>query len=380
MGRRWGKTTFAVHEIAERALDKPGVYWWVGPDYEAVEKGWWILMSALPEELIVSQRRSLPKFIEFENGSRIYFRTASKPDRLRGEGLSGLVIDEAAQIDRRAWEYVLEPALTDHKGWALFIGTPMGKKSWFNEFYLHGQSPDKEWSDWESFLAPTYENPFIDKNEIERMKKQMPEEIFRQEFLADFMDDNSSVFRMIEECVKGDYEEPEFGKQYVMGVDLAKHEDYSVITVLNHAGHLVYFDRFNKLDYNFQKERIVSAARTYSAQVLMDVTGVGDPVYDDLKHKIRVVPYRFTNKSKQELIMNLSIGIDKRSISFPQNAELLTELEKFGYQISPFGNIVYGAPPGFHDDCVISLALAYWQLSHRWSIKHRGSEAARVIY
>ena len=52
MGRRWGKTTFAVHELAEAALEKEGVYWWVGPDYEAVDKGWWILMGALPEELI----------------------------------------------------------------------------------------------------------------------------------------------------------------------------------------------------------------------------------------------------------------------------------------------------------------------------------------
>ena len=85
MWRRWGTTTLAVHELAEAALEKEGVYWWVGPDYEAVDKGWWILMGALPEELIHKQRRGVPKIIEFENGSRIYFRTASNPNSLRGE-------------------------------------------------------------------------------------------------------------------------------------------------------------------------------------------------------------------------------------------------------------------------------------------------------
>ena len=380
MGRRWGKTTFAVHELAEAALEKTGVYWWVGPDYEAVDKGWWILMGALPEELISKQRAGKPKTIEFENGSRIYFRTASNPNSLRGEGLSGLVMDEAAQIDSKTWDYVLKPSLVDNKGWALFIGTPHGKQSWFNELYLHGLSGDEEWTDWESFHSPSSENPYLDTDEINRMKKQMPDDVFRQEIEAQFLEDASGVFRKISECVMGDYAEPEFGKKYVMGVDLAKHEDYTVISVLNHAGHLVYFDRFNKLDYTFQKKRIVNTARRYDAQVLIDATGVGDPIFDDLRHKIRVLPYRFTNQSKQELIMNLSLGIDKRVITFPHEVQLITELEKFGYQISQQGNIIYAGTAGFHDDCVISLALAFWQLQHRWSIRHRGSEVAGVIY
>ena len=358
MGRRWGKTTFAVHELAEAALEKEGVYWWVGPDYEAVDKGWWILMGALPEELISKQRAGKPKIIEFENGSRIYFRTASNPNSLRGEGLSGLVMDEAAQIDSKAWDYVLKPSLVDHKGWALFIGTPMGRQSWFNELYLHGMSEDTEWSDWESFNSPSSENPYLDKNELERTKKQMPDDVFRQEFMAEFLEDAGRVFRNLKESVKGDYEKYEFGKKYVMGVDLAKHEDYTVISVLNYSGHLVYFDRFNKLDYTFQKRRIISTARDYNAQVLIDATGVGDPIFDDLRQEIRVLPYRFTNKSKRELIMNLSLGFDKRVITFPENIELITELEKFGYQISPNGNVIYAATAGFHEDCVISLGLS----------------------
>ena len=229
MGRRWGKTTFAVHELFEAAQRVPGVYWWVGPDYEAVEKGWWILTSSVPEELIFKQRLTTPKFLTLENGSRIYFRTGSNPNSLRGEGLTGLVMDEAALIDKNAWDYVLRPSLADHEGWALFIGTPLGNQSWFNDLYLHGKSEDEEWSDWESFNAPTSENPYVKKEELERIKKQMSEETFRQEFLAEFLDDSGSVFRSIRECVMGDFEPPEFGKKYVMGVDLAKHEDYTVI-------------------------------------------------------------------------------------------------------------------------------------------------------
>ena len=105
----------------------------------------------------------------------------------------------------------------------------------------------------------------------------MPSDTFRQEFLAEFLDDSGAVFRRIRDAVKGDFEEPDHeNKRYTMGVDLAKHVDYTVLTVVDQFGHLCYLDRFNQIDYKFQKERIIATAKRWNAQVLLDSAGPGD--------------------------------------------------------------------------------------------------------
>jgi hypothetical protein len=190
----------------------------------------------------------------------------------------------------------------------------------------------------------------------------MPELAYRQEILAEFLDDVGSVFRNIKGCVNGSLEEPIAGKRYVAGCDLAKHEDFTVICVLDDHGHLVYFDRFSQLDWVFQSKRIVDICRRYNnARLLLDSTGVGDPIYDNLRRSgLSVEGYKFTNASKKDLIENLSIAIENKAITYPDIPVLLSELGLFGYKISPAGVTTYNAPDGYHDDCVIALALASW--------------------
>ncbi len=113
---------------------------------------------------------------------------------------------------------------------------------------------------------------------------------------------------------------------------------------------------------------------------MLDATGIGDPIFDDLVNHIRVTPYKFNNKSKQELIINLALAIEQQKISFPPHTELISELEVFGYDITPNGNVRYNAPEGFHDDIVIALALATWMLKHQIVLTQRGSEAGNLIY
>jgi len=77
---------------------------------------------------------------------------------------------------------------------------------------------------------------------------------------------------------------------------------------------------------------------------------------------LAVDDYKYTNKSKTQLIEKLSIFIEQKRIFYPPIPELLDELESFGYHLTPSGNYKYGAPEGMHDDCVNSLALAVWPL------------------
>jgi len=147
----------------------------------------------------------------------------------------------------------------------------------------------------------------------------------------------------------------------VIGCDLAKHTDFTVLVAMNAAtGECLAWERFNQLDWPIQKERIRAFANQWRGRVLLDATGVGDPIYDDLILGYSdIEPVKFTSQTKCSLIQRLIVSIEQRTIRWPSAWEILTaELKRYEYDIGPTGNLTYNAPAGYHDDCVIALALA----------------------
>ena len=126
------------------------------------------------------------------------------------------------------------------------------------------------------------------------------------------------------------------------------------------TGQCVDMERFQRLDWPIQKERILAFCKKWSGLLVMDATGAGDPIYDDLARVWpRIEPVKFTNQKKVELIQRLIVAVEQRTLSWPTAWEVLTnELKRYEYAISPNGTITYSAPSGYHDDCVIALALA----------------------
>lgn len=332
----------------------------VAPTFWHTQKQWKEFLRYCPREIIVDINRSEHK-ITLLGKREVWFRSADNPDSLRSEGIDVLWMDEGGQIKEDAWTMALRPALMDKKGIAFFTGTPKGK-NWYFQLWTRGQ--DREQTDYESWAFPSINNPYIDPKEVDSFARDMPEMAYKQEIMAEFVDDVGSVFRKVDGCIAGQLEEPVWSKAYYMGVDLAKHMDFTVLSVLDNEGHLCAFDRFNQIDWVFQRKRIVNLAERYKAEVLIDSTGVGDPIYDELRRmNLHVMGYKFTNASKKDLIENLSIRIENQEVSYPEIPILINELKLFGYTVSPSGIISYGAPEGYHDDCVISLALAAWQVS-----------------
>ena len=363
-GRRFGKTTLAAYDALYKVLNKE-IYdydlnvWIVAPTYNHSMIVWRKLLELAPFETIIKVNRS-DRYIEFFDGSIVWCKSADNPDSLRGEGLDFLIVDEAAMVKKEAWEHALRPALADKQGSAIFISTPKGK-NWFYELFLRGLDPNQP--EYKSWQYPSWENPFLPKQEIEEMRKNLPELVFRQEVMAEFIEGGGVVFRNIHDCISGSIEEPQPNKSYVMGVDLAKYEDYTVIVVMDVSRmQVVYFDRFNQIDWSYQKSKIIEIAKKYNnAMVIIDSTGVGDPIYEDLQRAgLRIEGFKFTNQTKTQLIQNLALKIEQKQITFPQIEDLILELQAFGYEVTSTGNIRYGAPAGFHDDCVIALALAVW--------------------
>lgn len=358
-GRRFGKTMACANELIEFALNvAKSVNWWVSPTYQQSMIAYRLIENALANTGLVTQELKSERRIMLINGSSISFKSADNFNALRGEGVNFLVIDEAASIQREAWEQALRPTLSDKNGRALIVGTPKGR-NWFFELFARGNDPEQP--EYKSYSFPTWTNPLIPQEEIAEVQRSLPSDVFRQEYEAQFLEDSAGVFRNIKECISGDFEEPSY-KSYVIGWDIAKHTDFSVLVCMDNNHHVVAFDRFNQIDYTLQLSRVEAMSRKYNASVLMDSTGAGDPVLEQLRARgISAEGYNLSSQSKQQLIENLAVGIEQRLLTFPQIYPLIHELQIYEYEITRAGNVRYNAPSGFHDDCVIALGLAYWK-------------------
>jgi hypothetical protein len=358
-GRRWGKTLAATAEMIRHAWESPGsLAFWVAPVLRQSMIAFDLVKRGMPPGAL-AEIHKVDRRITLVNGSSVEFKSAEIPENLRGFGIDFLVVDEAAFLPRGLWEEVLRPALSDREGRALFIGTPKGK-NWFFRLFARGR--DSRQGNWESFTFPTSSNPFIKADEIDDARRSLPEAVFAQEYLARFVDEGAGVFSGINDITTGRLADPVPGAHYTAGLDIGRHRDYTVLTILDAEGSLVYFDRFSRTTWGVMKRRTASALRRYNrAAAWVDSTGVGDPVLEDLiRMGAACRGYRFTNESKSALIENLIMMIDERRIAIPPVQELVDELTLFEARNLPGGGISYSAPLGYHDDCVISLALAAW--------------------
>jgi hypothetical protein len=206
--------------------------------------------------------------------------------------------------------------------------------------------------DWESFKFSTYDNPTIPATEIDAARFQLPHSVFEQEYMANPAENSANPFgsEFIKKCIS-----PMSGRIPVcFGIDIAKSVDWTVIIGLDDLGYVCYFDRY-QMDWHNTKENI---KRLPKAHTLIDSSGVGDPVLEDLQRSgMQIEGLKFTSSSKQQLMEGLSSAIQQRLIRYPEGV-IVNELNIFEYIFTNTG-VRYSAPSGFHDDCVMALALAW---------------------
>ena len=359
-GRRWGKTRLGVNECLDAAARGKRA-WWVAPTYKMSEVGW------RPIRRIAAKAgatiRKADRTIDFANGGEIVVRSADNPDSLRGEGLDLVVIDECAYIPEAAWSEVLRPALADREGKAYFISTPKGR-NWFWRLWQRGLNPDVEWESWQ---LPTSDNPHIKPTEIEAARQMLPELTFEQEFLAEFLEHEGAVFRNILACMNAPETTPEQhdGHGIYFGVDWGKQSDYTAISVGCATCHCeVARDRFNQIDYTFQRARLTALAQAWKpAKILAESNSMGDPIIEVLQREgLPVEGFQTTGSSKPPLIENLALSLEKSEWQFQPDPVWSGELEAYERTVSPnTGRSQYSAPVGMHDDTVMARALMLWQ-------------------
>lgn len=376
-GTKFGKTYGTTAAMVQRAWDnKDSLNWWVSPTFDQSKMAYAHIKRLLPPNLYNDYKAELKLVLIHPDGSErsiIDFKSGDNPDSLRGYGVNFFVMDEAARCKYESFVSLMT-TVTQTMGKGYIISTPKGR-NWFYDVYQWGEKNDVEgnalfaagedpYPDWLSIRMPTWTNPHVPLEAIQAMKRTFPEDVYRQEVGAQFLLDSAGVFRGIKECIRGMLQPPVAGARYVMGVDLARLKDYSVLTVMDTATrHVVYFERFNQISWEIQYHRIIAAAKRYNnATVVMDSTGIGDPIVETITGSgVRVVPYKISGTAaKQQLIDKLRVNIEKQRISFPHIPVMVRELQNYEYVVTPSSVVKFSAPPGQNDDCVISLALGNW--------------------
>jgi hypothetical protein len=350
-----GKTSGSIVWLIEQALagQEGQNFWWVAPVGVQAEIAFRRMRMSLPRDSFMAhiQLKTLTLF----NGAVVWFKSGDHPDGLYGEDVYAAVIDEASRFKEEAW-HAVRSTLTATRGPIRIIGNVKGRRGWFYQLARKAEHSNLDDMGYHKIIADdAVQAGVLDAEEIESAKRDLPEMVFRELYLAEAADDGGNPFGLqhIAGCVVSALSA---GVPAVWGWDLAKRQDYTVGIALDRAGYVCRFERFQHLPWDVILDNIVRC--TGSTPALVDSTGVGDPIVDFLQKRpgTRFEGYHFTPASKQKLMEGLAVAIQGRHVTYPAGV-IVQELEQFEYEYSRNG-VKYSAPEGYHDDCVCALALA----------------------
>jgi phage terminase large subunit-like protein len=226
-GRRTGKSVYAAWTMILEALGTTeGSVLYVAPTQGQAREIMWDLLKELGSPVIKSIHINNLQ-ITLINGNKISLKGADRPETMRGLKLKYLVMDEIADMKPEVFEQILRPTLTDLKGAALFIGTPLGRNHFYEMYQYAALGDDPEWV---GYHFTSYDNPTLDAGEIDKAKKSMSSYSFRQEYMASFEALGSEIFK--EEWVSYETNEPSYGDYYI-SVDLGGFGEVAKNTLKN---------------------------------------------------------------------------------------------------------------------------------------------------
>jgi phage FluMu gp28-like protein len=353
-----GKTLGCLVWQIQQCFKQPGEHWWVAPIFAQARIAYKRAKSMLPESVVVSANNSRQEIILI-NGSVWSFRGANKPDTLYGEDVYSVVIDEASRCKDMVWE-AIRSTLTATRGPTRVIGNVKGRKNWFYKLARRAEQGHPGHAFYKLTAWDAVAGGVLARAEIEEARGDIPEDVFRELYLAEATEDGANPFGLsnIEALVNPNWKH---GRATVWGIDLAKSVDWTFLVGLNDEGEVAQWHRFQKPwrdTIKFIHEAVGSS------EALVDSTGVGDPVLEELQAKFNTnfEGFKFSSGSKQQLMEGLAMDIQGGAFSLPEDCLILNELMEFEYTHTGRG-VKYSAPPGLHDDgvCALALARAKWR-------------------
>jgi phage terminase large subunit-like protein len=323
--------------------------------------------------------RETRTIIEFSNGSRIIsLPTGLDGTSVRGYTANCIICDESQAIPDKVF-VAIEPILSTTEGQLILLGTPNRMSGKFFE------AATKKDNGWSKYHVTYKSNPLITETFIEQQKKQMTAEAFKQEFLAEFCNDEMAFFPPEIFYGSGGYKGcistykvtngtlPPGGTQFFCGIDFAKSRDKTCIIILgrpvptpkepNPPVKIIYLKEIPEKDYVSQVMQILNLDQIYNFKsVYIDGTGLGAVMYDLLSknmHKVRA--FNFNTLSKVEAYTSLKIAFEQATLQFPEECDKILQQFTNLHQEQTAANRekIFPANPAIHDDVVDAMALAY---------------------
>lgn len=364
IGRRAGKTFLGIHLALDTAAQGHPVGWFA-PSYKYVLEVWRDLLR--PVSGIATKINATERRIELPNGGLIEVWTLENEDAGRGRKYKRAIVDEAAMVAKlkTSWEQSIRPTLTDLQGDAWFLSTPKGL-NYFYDLFQRGQDPE-QFPAWKSWHLPSAVNPFLPPSEIDAAKDELPEQVFQQEYLAEFLSGDGAVFRNVDACLTAPDTKPAQHKGHLLvaGVDWARLHDFTAISIVCcNCEQEVALDRFNQIGWDFQRERLLSLLDVWNVEhAIAESNSIGSPnleaLFDLLPANRTVAGFETTAKSKPKLIQSLALCFEREELKWLANPVGRHELIAYEATVTENGHTKYGAPEGGWDDTVIARALAW---------------------
>lgn len=305
--------------------------------------------------------------IQFVNGSEIIFKSAEQGESVRGYSVSGIcVIDEAAYIDDEIFPIVY-PMVDAKRAPMLVISTPLFMTGEFYNLYLRGleENDNIKTYDWSKYDTSI----FLPEEKLEYYRQTVSRAKFQTEYLGEFLADGMGLlFQGLENVIT---EEAGTGPVVYCGIDFGTgaDKDYTVLSVIDNRGDMVEIHRTNNLTPTQQVDWLCGLlldlkSRREIKAILCEYNSIGSVYIDMMKKRLIGLPIQnwvTTNKSKQDLVTMMQVGIENGYIHLLSNPNLINEMLHYQADINvKTKSVTYNGAKGYNDDTVIATMLAYW--------------------
>ena len=311
--------------------------------------------------------------INLTNRSQILFKSAEQADGLRGNTVSGILcIDEVAYVKDEIVYQVL-PFCDANKAPILIVSTPLFKSGVFYDFYMNGLNGKDGFHSYDICDYDT--SALLSPEKLEMYRQSVSPQIFRSDYLGEFLTESSEIFGDLKKLVKGvvhDSRHRTMGIDWSTGgLDSGKDPDETALAVLNEFRELEYIEGFSDKDTNQTIDYIINKIIEYNVEkCVVETNSMGRVYIDILKKKIalrgircQIFEFTTTNDSKREIIEDLAVHCNNSTISLIDDKKLFLQMMNFVVKKTPTGKVTYeSGSSNIHDDLCLALAFSLYGL------------------
>ena len=362
--RQIGKSFIIINELLRFSIDyKCTTSCCLSPTLNQARKIYKEILKVTDQTGIIRKKNDSLLEIELINDSIIVFKSAEQRESLRGYTFNGILcIDEAAYISDEVYS-IIRPTVDVWQAPILMVSTPKYKMGFFFDTYSLGRLEQYKDRITAYDLTQFDTSALLPQETLELYRQMLPKNMYITEYLGEFLDSESIVFGDFKQCISNDI--TPFNEVYV-GIDWGSGvgSDNTVVTALNEHNQQVFSISFNNKTALQQIDYIVEYLNGYGTKVkhiLAESNGLGKPLCDNLKAKIKKIPiteWSTTNANKLELINRLQVALEQTKIQLLDDEQQTAELEMYEAKVKENGTVTYNAPVGSHDDRVMSLMFA----------------------